>query len=281
MTTSRSGTSARLYGRAVTDRQRRLVEATTRWAEAEPRVRALVLKGSLAQDKGDELSDIDLIAVTEPGEREELWAEREAIVGRFGKPLGVFREAEWATPYMVIALYAGPLTLDLAFEEERLAPDPWLRDGYEVLAGSVEAPELAEPSQFGEAADLRELDAHAWDYARWLHVTLERGERWVAYLELGGFLHDIVLLALNATHGEGWSAGRGVDERLEPEVLAELETALPHSAEPDEIRRALLAAAELYAKAREELKAHHDPELPDELMRQVLARLRGAPAKRD
>lgn len=262
----------------MTDRQRRLVETATRWAEAEPRVRALVLKGSLAQGKGDELSDVDLIAVTEPGAREELWAEREATVGRLGEPLGVFREAEWATPYMVIALYDGPLKLDLAFEEERLAPDPWLRDGYEVLTGSVDAPELLEPPRFGAEADLRELDAHAWDYAFWLHVKLERDERWVAYLELAGFLHHIVLLALNAARDEGWAAGRGVDARLPPETIAALESALPRSAEAGELRRALLAAAELYAEAREELKAKHDTELPDELMRQVLARLRGAPA---
>jgi predicted nucleotidyltransferase len=264
----------------VTDAQRSLVEAATRWAEAEPRVTALVLKGSLAQGKGDELSDVDLIAVTEPGKREELWAEREEIVRRFGKPLGVFREAEWATPYMVIALYDGPLKLDLAFEAERLAPDPWLRDGYEVLSGNVAAPELSEPPRFGAESDLRELDAHAWDYAFWLHVKLERDERWVAYLELGGFLHHIVLLALNAARDEGWAAGRGVDRRLSPETVAALEAAVPRSAKPRELRRALLAAAELYAEAREELKARDDPELPDELMRQVLARLRAAPATR-
>jgi predicted nucleotidyltransferase len=264
----------------VTDAQRELVEAATRWAQQEPRVKALVPKGSLAHGTGDELSDVDLIAVTEPGARDELWAECETIARELGDPLGVFREAEWATPYMVIALYEGPLKLDLAFEEERLAPDPWLRDGYDVLVGSLEVPELGEPPQFGEAADLRELDAHAWDYALWLHVKLKRGERWVAYLELAGFLQHIVLQALNAAHDEGWAAGRGVDERLEPELLAELKAALPRSAEADEVGRALLAAAELYAKAREERKARYDPELPEELMLQVLARLRGAPATR-
>jgi predicted nucleotidyltransferase len=262
----------------MTDSQRRLLDAATQWAELEPRVRALVLKGSLAQGRGDELSDVDLIAVTEPGEREELWAEREVITRSLGDPLGIFREAEWATPYMVIALYDGPQKLDLAFEEERLAPDPWLRDGYEVLTGSVAAPDLADPARFGAEADLRELDAHAWDYAFWLHVKLERGERWVAYLELAGFLHHIVLLAHNAAKEEGWAGGRGVDTRLPRETVAALEAVLPRSAEPDELRGALLAAAELYAEARAELKARHDPELPDELMQQVLERLRaGSP----
>jgi predicted nucleotidyltransferase len=261
----------------MTDAQRRVVEAATRWAEGEPRVRALVLKGSLAQGRGDVLSDVDLLAVTEPGARDELWAQRESVARALGEPLGFFREAEWATPYMLIALYDGPLKVDLAFEEGRLAPDPWLRDGYAILAGNVEEPDLAEPPQFGAEADLRELDAHAWDYAFWLHLKLERGERWVAYLELAGFLHHIVVLALNAARGEGWVGGRGIDTRFSPDTVTALEAALPRSAEPDELRRALLAAAELYAEARAELKPRHDPELPDRLMEQVLGRLRGEP----
>ena len=256
------------------------MEAATRWAETEPRIRGLVLKGSLAQSGGDELSDVDLIAVTVPGARDALWAEREAIVARLGDLLGVFREAEWATPYMVIALYDGPLKLDLAFDEERLRPDPWLRNGYDVLSGSVAAPELADPPAFGAEGDLRELDAHAWDYAYWLHVKLERGERWVVYLELAGFLNHIVVLALNATRGAGWAGGRGLDARLDSGTLTSLEAALPRSAEPGELRRSLLAATELYAKARAELAAAHDPSLPEELMRQVLAQLRGGAATR-
>ena len=259
----------------MTDAQRRLVDAATRWAAGDPRVRALVLKGSLAQGRGDELSDVDLIAVTRPGAREELWAESLTIVGELGRPLGVFHEAPWATPYMVIALYEGPVKLDLAFEEERLAPDPWLRGGYEVLTGEVAEPDLAEPPRFGAEPDLRALDAHAWDYAFWLHVKLERRERWVVYLELAGFLHHIVLLALNASRGEGWIEGRGVDDRLPPEAVAALEAALPHSAEPAELRRSLLAAVDLYARTRAALKDEHDPELSDELMEQVLAQLRG------
>jgi len=265
----------------VTDAQRRLVKAAVRWAESEPRVQALVLKGSLAQGKADELSDVDLLVVTAPGDRESLWAEWEEIARKVGDPLGVFREAEWATPYMVIALYDGPLKLDLAFEDGRLAPDPWLADGYRILAGKLEAePDLAEPSQLGSEGSFRELDAHAWDYAFWLHLKLARGERWVVYFELHGFLQHIVLLALNAAQGEGWMGPRSLDARHSAETLDALEAARPLSAKPEELGRALLAAAQLYASTRRELKARHDPDVSDELMRQVLARLRaGSPTR--
>ncbi|HEY7197139.1 MAG TPA: nucleotidyltransferase domain-containing protein [Gaiellaceae bacterium] len=260
----------------MTEAQRRLVEAAVRWADDEPRVQALVLKGSLARERGDELSDVDLVVVTEPGERESLWAEREEIAAVLGDPMGVFREAAWATPYMVIALYDGPQKLDLAFEDGSLAPDPWLRDGYEVLAGALdEEPDLSNPPPFGPEPDLRELDAHAWDWAFWIHVKLERGENWIAWFQLASFLEHIVVLALNALRDEAWMGPRGIDERFSTETLADLEAARPRAPEPEALRSSLLAAADLYAKARRELKARYDPELPDNLMRQVLAQLRG------
>jgi hypothetical protein len=112
-------------------------------------------------------------------------------------------------------------------------------------------------------------------------VKLARGERWTAYLELHLFLEHIVVLAFNALDGMPWYGPRGIDTRFSPETVAALEAARPKSLDADELRRAVRASAELCAEAREELKARLDPALPDELMRQVLARLRGAPATPD
>jgi hypothetical protein len=76
-------------------------------------VRALVLTGSLAQGRGDELSE-------------------------------------------------GPQKLDLAFEEG-LAPDPWLLEGYRVLAGELDEEPQLDPPPPGPEGSLRGLHAHAWD----------------------------------------------------------------------------------------------------------------------
>ena len=48
-------------------------------AERDRRVRALMLKGSLARGDADERSDVDFVVVARPGRLEELWAARHSI----------------------------------------------------------------------------------------------------------------------------------------------------------------------------------------------------------
>jgi predicted nucleotidyltransferase len=49
------------------------------WAESDPGVRAMIVYGSLAQGTADEDSDLDVIIVAEPGQRDQLWDRREQI----------------------------------------------------------------------------------------------------------------------------------------------------------------------------------------------------------
>jgi predicted nucleotidyltransferase len=85
-----------------TDRQKAIVEAGVRWAERDPRVRALLLKGSLARGDADERSDVDFVVVAQPGLLQELWAARHTIADRFSgcsgpdaapRPLGEWTSA--------------------------------------------------------------------------------------------------------------------------------------------------------------------------------------------
>ena len=48
-----------------THRQDAIVQAGVRWAESDERVRALLLKGSLARGDADERSDIDMTQLTD------------------------------------------------------------------------------------------------------------------------------------------------------------------------------------------------------------------------
>jgi predicted nucleotidyltransferase len=49
-----------------TDRHAALIAPACEWARADDRVRALLLKGSLARGQADERSDVDLVIVTMP-----------------------------------------------------------------------------------------------------------------------------------------------------------------------------------------------------------------------
>jgi predicted nucleotidyltransferase len=259
-----------------------VLEAARAWAGQDPRVRALLLKGSLGRGVSDERSDLDLVIVAEAGRRAELWAERRAIAERLGRPLGLFRDvAMWEPPSLAIALYDGPLKVDLFFEDGEVEPSGWLLEGFEVVLDKDEAGARlhARLDSFRPRAldqlhdDLAELDSHAWDFALWLDRKLELGELWAVYLELPRYAEWIVLTAWNALAGEGWRGAIGVSERIDPALLERLEGALPRAAAPAELQRSIRALVELYAEARPRLAEHLGEPLSDELMDQVRARI--------
>ena len=165
-----------------------------------------MLKGSFGRGEGDERSDLDLVIVAEPGRRDELWAERRAVAERLGRPLGLFRDiASWRPPNLAIAVYDGPLKVDLFFEDGDVEPSRWLRDGFEVLLDKDEVGErlrarleaLAPQALDDLHEDLAELDSHAWDFTLWLDRKLELGDLWLVRLGLPLFAELIVLPAWN------------------------------------------------------------------------------------
>jgi predicted nucleotidyltransferase len=236
----------------------------------------------LGRGAGDEGSDLDLVIVAQPGRRDELWAERRAIAERLGRPLGLFRDiANWRPPDLAVALYDGPLKVDLFFADGEVEPSPWLRDGFEVLVDKDEVArrlrarldELPPQVLDDLHEDLAELDSHAWDFALWLDRKLELGELWVVRLGLPLFAELIVLTAWNALAGEAWRGPIGLAQRVEPALLERLDDALPCSTDPEELRRSLRALVELYAKARPRLAERLGQPLGDELMNQTRARV--------
>lgn len=200
-----------------------------------------------------------------------------------GQPLGLFKEAPWHRPYLAIAIFGGPLKVDLFFEDGEVPPDEWLREGFLVLLDRGGVAERLRrrlaayrPQPF-RAEDLVELDAHAWDWAYWLWVKLARGERWLVYVELAKFLETIVAPAYNALAGEARAGYYGLDRRLAPALIEALEAALPRRATPRELHRSLLALVRLYARARARLRRRLGADLSDRLMRQVRRRIPAFP----
>jgi hypothetical protein len=246
-----------------TPRHDALIAAATSWAEADQRVRALLLKGSLARGGGDERSDLDLVIVARSGRLGELWSERRTTAERIGRWLGGFDEAPWQAPHTFIGFYDGPVKVDFFYQEAEPQADPWLGDGFAALvdpdglARALRAQLAAGPP----APDLDDFDAHAWDWLWWMDVKLTRGgQEWLVHLELVKFVETMLLGGHNALSPEPWRGASTVEPRLPPGALSEL-------------RRALGAAVESYVRLRQRLAAERSMPLAHELARQVRAAL--------
>ena len=254
-------------------RHEALIAAAAAWAEADDRVRALLLKGSLGRGEGDERSDLDLVIVTRPGRLGELWSERRTTAERLGRWLGGFDEVPWQAPHTFIGFYDGPVKADFFYQDGEPHADPWLRDGFEAL---VDPDGLAEPlrerlERTDGSPDLSDFDAHGWDWWWWMDVKLSRGgHEWLVYIELVKFVETMLLAGYNALSSEPWRGSSNVEARLPAAVRDELERALPTGPRAQELRRALDAALESYLALRRRLAAELGMPLAAELARQVL-----------
>jgi predicted nucleotidyltransferase len=217
-----------------TARHDALVAAASEWASADERVRALLLKGSLARGEGDERSDVDLVIVTRPGRLGELWAERRAVAGTLGRWLGGFDEVAWQAPHTFIGFYDGPIKVDFFYQEGEPHADPWLREGFVALV-DPDGLAAALPARLVDgrgSSDLSDFDAHAWDWLWWMDVKLSRGgQAWLVYIELVKFVETVLLTGHNALFAEPWRGASKVEQRLPAALQAELRAALPAAPE--------------------------------------------------
>jgi predicted nucleotidyltransferase len=266
-----------------TRKQEAIVDAGVRWAQRDRRVRALLLKGSLARSDADEHSDVDFVVVAQPGRLEELWAARHSIAEGLGGWLGGFDEVAWQAPHTFIGFCDGPVKVDFFFQEAEPAADPWLRDGFRAL---VDPDGLADRLRRALAAeppppDLSDFDVHAWDWLWAMHLKLRRpGHEWLVYVEHVKFVETMLLTAFNALAPEPWRGVLRVDERLPAAARAELVSALPTRPEEAELRRAASAAVDSYLALRPRLAAERSMPLAEQLAQQVLGVLRPDAAHR-
>jgi predicted nucleotidyltransferase len=265
------------YIRSVpTARHRTLIAAASEWALADDRVRALLLKGSLARGRGDERSDVDLVIVTKPGRLGELWADRGAVAEALGRWLGGFDEVAWQAPHTFIGFYDGPIKVDFFYQEAEPLADPWLRDGFVALVDPDGLADALPARLAGEdgSPDLNDFDAHAWDWLWWIDVKLTRGgQAWLVHIELVKFVETILLTGHNALCQEPWRGAAAVEQQLPAEVQAQVRAALPAAPNPDELRRAFDVAVQRYVDLRQRLARERKMPLSQDLARQVLERL--------
>jgi predicted nucleotidyltransferase len=251
----------------------RMAQRAAIWAKGEDGVRAAIVYGSVAQGTADDESDLDLILVSEPGLREALW-ERRAEFAEFVLEGRVrsSQEPSWQRSFRYQAW--GELgEVDLTLDEGYAAPWRALKRGLLVLCDKADvagrlAADLAEfkPPEFDAPA----FDRGTWAWLRYLRGKLRHGETWYVRYGVVDTLNNRVVPLLG-------SAGHSVLAELGQDVLARLHQAAPKSDQPDELKRSLLATAELYDWALSEWAQRTGRENPrSPIAPEVLEKLRRA-----
>jgi len=255
----------------------RVLAAATRWAERDARVRALLLKGSLAREQADERSDVDLLVVAEAGRLGELWSARRSIAEDLGGWLGGFDEAAWQAPHTFIGFCRGPLKVDFFYQEDDPDPDPWLRDGFRVLYDpDALAERLRERLDTdSRLPDLSDFDTHAWDWLWFAHLKLRhQSQNWLLYVELVKFAETMLVTGFNILAGEPWRGVWRLAERVPDDDVREVTAALPASPSHAELHRATSVALTCYLTLRRKLAEQCGMPLNDELAAEVMPILR-------
>jgi predicted nucleotidyltransferase len=98
-----------------------ILAALTAWSEADPRIEALWLQGSLATGQADPFSDIDAYVAVTDNAFDDVWAERATVLDRLGGALA-WSPATTSGLSAVHALMIGGARLDLFFEKASAAP---------------------------------------------------------------------------------------------------------------------------------------------------------------
>ena len=223
-------------------------------AEADPRVVAGAVVGSLALGDGDRWSDLDLTFAVADGvpivEVLEDWTR--TIIEEFGAA-HLFDLPSGPSIYRVFLL-PGCLQFDLSFTPASKfgATGPRFKL---LFGGAIEKP-------FAPPPPAHELFGYAVHHALRARFCVERGRYWQAEYWISA-VRDYALSLACRRRGLPAAHGRGYDE-LPADVLEGMRSALVASLERDELLRALGCAIEgLLREAEEagELAAQVEPQL--------------------
>jgi Streptomycin adenylyltransferase len=202
-------------------------------ADNDPRITAAAVTGSAANSRQDRWSDIDLFfGVANDIDIETVLADwSDYLHGE----LAALHHFDLEVPAAVYRAFLLPscLEVDLGFTPaSQFGPrGPRFRA---VFGEVAQPPQLASP-------DPGHLIGLAWHHVLHARICIERNKPWQAEYWISGIRDQTLALAC-LRFGEPTAYAKGADA-LPVEVTGKLEDALVHSLRPEELRRALRAAA--------------------------------------
>jgi predicted nucleotidyltransferase len=244
------------------------------WAESDGAVRAAIVYGSLAQGTAGDESDLDLLLVAEPGRREALWDGREQISHLIhGRRTVWHQEPLWQRPYRYQSWDDQLAELDVTFDDEHAVPWAGLARGFRALVDKAQVAARLRSDLAGwkpAVFDAPAFDGGTWVWLNYLHGKLRHGESWLVRYGVMDTLNSRVVPLLGA-------AFQSAHRELDAASLDRIHRAAPRSAELPELRRSLLATAELYGWALDRWSERTGLPRPDNpLTPRVMNELRAA-----
>lgn len=227
-------------------------------AEADADVAAAAITGSEAAGTADAWSDIDLAFAI----RGELPAALDRWTERLYADFGAIQhwDLPWASSIYRVFLLPDWLEVDIGFTPQ--ADFGPRGPNWRTVFGETVDVEQNAPVPRDDLVGL------GWHHLLHAHMCIERGKPWQAEWLISGARDHVLALACLRL-GLATRYAKGADE-LPDELTAPPEQALVRSLEPDELRRALRAAADAYAAELDRT----DPPLAAHL-RPMLAELLG------
>jgi predicted nucleotidyltransferase len=238
-----------------------LLEHVVEVLKANLRVRAAFLRGSFYRGQPDAYSDLDLFAVVEAADAEELLELGRSMLRQAGETLWV--SALDPAPPRLRALFPGPLKLDLTIvTTETLPPyEGWriLFDRDHLLRTRARSTQLFEPLQPEHVAMV--CDQFWWNMFSSVG-QIKRGQLWMALHLLDACRADLAQI-MRWRRDPEHPAERYLD--LERHLTAEDQQALAQSLAGYDLRaiaEALLTAADAFEPAAREVAARVGGDYP-------------------
>ncbi len=238
-----------------------LLERVVEAFKANTRVRAAFLRGSFYRGQPDTYSDLDLFAVAEEADAEELLALGRATLHHAGKPLWI--SALDAAPPQLRALFPGPLKLDLTIvTTETLPPyEGWriLFDRDHLLRTRARTAQSLDPLRPEHVAMV--CDQFWWNMFSSVG-QIKRGQLWMALHLLDACRADLAQI-MRWRRDPEHPAERYIN--LERHLTAEDQQALAQSLAGYDLRaiaEALLTAADAFEPAAREVAARVGGDYP-------------------
>lgn len=268
-----------MTNRSISETERsynELIERFCEWAKNRPDIRAAVVIGSRARvdHLADEWADLDLIIITTDPKR---YVSRSDWISNFGKPLLTFIEpTSTGGEKERRVLFEGMLDVDFAIVPHEKAKKLFenvtdlqgaaqianlfgrgmrvlldkdrMADQLRTFIASIEKPPPSPPTQDEFLEIVNDFIYHAVFTAK----HLRRGELWWTVTCLDCYMQHLLLrmiewhaLAIHDWKQDTWFRGRFLEEWAHPQAAKGLHEAFAHY-DPEDIKRALLAAMDLF-----------------------------------